>query len=335
MNDLEILPLTTLSPTASRWLNTHLDQVNHVSALRVEASNRVFYRVDCRRLNQDQELVFMHSPPALEANHRFVTLARLFAAHNVPVPIIIAASLEAGFFLMTDLGRTHLEETYGTPQEQPALRAAIEGLRLLADIVDETAIEPYTEERFRMELGIFSEWFLGAYLGQINQSPAFADATEPLIDAISAQPLCCVHRDYHCRNLLFESGQLGMVDFQDALHGPLLYDIASLLRDCYYLFDESQVEEYLDIFLTLEHTKPLTDQFDRPTIKRLFDFTAIQRQLKALGIFARLSLRDGKDSHLVHIKPTLKRLVELTASYAELKSLNTQLAACTKEQNAT
>ena len=335
MNDLEILPLTTLSPTASRWLNTHLDQVNHVSAMRVEASNRVFYRVDCRRLNQHQELVFMHSPPTLEANDRFVTLARLFAANNVPVPIITEASLEAGFFLMTDLGRTHLEETYCTPQEQPALRAAIEGLTQLANIVDETAIEAYTEARFRMELGIFSEWFLGAHLGQIDEFQAIADATEPLIDAILAQPLCCVHRDYHCRNLLFESGQLGVVDFQDALRGPVLYDIASLLRDCYHLFDESQIEQYLDFFLTLEHTQPLRDQFDRPTIKRLFDFTAIQRQLKALGIFARLSLRDGKDSHLIHIKPTLKRLIELTASYVELENLNAQLAACTKEQNAT
>lgn len=331
MKDLEISPLTTLSPTARHWLDTVVDRVNHVTALRVEASNRVFYRVDCRRLNQDQELVFMHSPPTLEANDRFVTLAQLFAANNVAVPLIIEANFEAGFFLMTDLGRTHLEETYGTPQQQPALQAAIEGLTQLANIADETAIEPYTQERFRFELGIFSEWFLAAHLGRKEQSRGLVEATEPIIDAISVQPLCCVHRDYHCRNLLFENGQLGVVDFQDALRGPVLYDIASLLRDCYYQFDESQVEAYLDTFLALEHTQPLRDQFDRPAIKRLFDFTAIQRQLKALGIFARLSIRDGKDSHLVHIKPTLLRLVELTAGYTELANLNALLAACAKQ----
>ena len=163
---------------------------------------------------------------------------------------------------------------------------------------------------------------------QIFGSPGVAVATSGAntlntvkalcLDTMLEQPQTCVHRDYHCRNLLFKQNQLGVVDFQDALIGPGLYDIASLLRDCYYRHNEAQVDHYLGLFL---QRSPYFDAAQFTSLKRAFDLTAIQRQLKALGIFARLHLRDGKSSHLVWIEPVLHRLIEVARTHSETQTL--------------
>lgn len=297
-------------------------RLTRIDALRVEASNRCFYRIHSDGAN----LVLMTSPPELERNEQFVALAQLFAARAIPVPKVAASNFEQGWFLMSDLGTVHLEEAYATGEREPAIKAAIDTLVVLGDIRD-PRIEPYDADRLNMELAIFTEWFVGNLL----QQDARADATEApfalLVEAAEAQPRSCVHRDYHCRNLLYNDGTLGIVDFQDALHGPVLYDLASLLRDCYYSFDESEIDRWLNYFAAL--TPSLRAQ-EQPTIKRWFDFIAVQRQLKAIGIFARLYLRDGKSSHLPHIMPVLARLIQLTGIYPELQQLNVQLSRCTK-----
>ncbi len=290
-----------------------------LTALRVEASHRSFYRVESP--TRSDTLVLMLSPPALENNDQFLRLATVFGSHHLPVPQVFSTNLTSGFFLMQDLGSQHLQELYGTATETPALTAAIETLVQLST-VDDPAIPPYTAERLTTELGLFDEWFVQKFLQQQLDEATFRSICSQLVDSAEQQPKSCVHRDYPCRNLLYQNGRLGIVDFQDALHGPVLYDIASLLRDCYHTFDEAKIEQWLHQFIDLT---PALATLPYTQVKQWFDYMAIQRQLKAIGIFARLHLRDHKSSHLSEIGPLLQRLLDLTAQYSELEDLNAQL----------
>ena len=288
--------------------------------LRVEASHRCFYRV---QTNQGS-VVLMDSPPRLERNEQFALLGAVFHRHAIPVAEILAHDQTQGLFLLEDLGDVHLEDSYGTSLEDEALTAAIDLLPRLAAVTD-PAIEPYTAERLYTELDVFSEWFIGKLLGLKVDAGSYQDICERLVTAIDAQPKCCTHRDYHCRNLLYSNGRLGVVDFQDALHGPVLYDIASLLRDCYHVFAEADIDHWLGYFTA---QTPQLEAFPIEQIKRWFDWTAIQRQLKAVGIFSRMYLRDSKVTHLVYILPLLERINACAGDYPELQPLNEQLSGC-------
>ncbi len=301
------------------WLTRAAITLTGASPLRVEASHRKFFRLKLDGASAPATCVLMESPPALERNDAFVDLRAVFAAAGVPVPDLMAAETGAGLFLLEDFGATHLDAAYGTADESRAVHLAIDQLHALAR-VEADVIPPYTTQRFRDELDLFDEWLVQGLLGERSRAQALRKAYEALIDATQAQPLCCVHRDYHCRNLLLppHGVGLGIVDFQDALRGPRLYDIASLLRDCYHCFSEAAVARYFAYFLSgaddLDNRSPASWQ-------RLMDLTALQRQLKALGIFARLALRDGRNSHLSHVVPVLERIAALAATHAETTTI--------------
>ena len=296
--------------------------VAHWQPLRVEASHRRFYRISWRGADHASATTFvaMSSPPERENNRQFVTLVRLFAGHGIGVPRLLAADEELGYFLVSDLGENHFEDVYHRQGPQSVLPAALDTLHLLQKI-HHPAIPPYTRERFETELGIYVTWCLG-HLLNMQAPPSLSDAFEQLVDSTQAQPSCCVHRDYHCRNLLLTpEGTLGVVDFQDALMGPATYDLASLLRDCYYRFDDADVARWRDAWLA-----GTSLEVDRSRFARDLDFTALQRQLKAVGIFARLSLRDGRETHLSHIVPVLERIETLSRAYPELSCLTEHTA---------
>ncbi len=288
-------------------------------ALRVEASHRRFYRLRPTAspvAGAPECLVLMQSPPDLENNEQFQRLAAVFARHGVGVPRIHASDAEAGLFLLSDLGTRHLEDVYADGVAAAVLPRVLETLHRIQQVSD-PAVPDYTEQRFRDELEIFSTWFVEALLEQPFPAHRLGAAFEDLIDNTRDQVRCCVHRDFHCRNLLVTpSGDIGVVDFQDALVGPAAYDLASLLRDCYYRFPEAEVARWRNAYLA-RTALPLNPA----TFARQLDLTAVQRQLKAVGIFARLHLRDGKDTHLPSIGPVLDQLDALCSSYAELAEL--------------
>ncbi len=286
-------------------------------ALPVEASHRRFHRL---QVEGATSFVVMQSPPTLENNAQFVTLATVFAGHGIGVPRLLAADAPAGLYLMTDLGTRHFEDVYRDPGAETVLPGAIDTLLRLQAVRD-GRIPPYTRQRFAEELAIYREWFLQALLNMAAPE-SLLEAFEILVEATQAQPRCCVHRDFHCRNLLLTAeGYVGVVDFQDALMGPATYDLASLLRDCYHTFPETEVARWREHYL--ERT-PLPVERDR--FARDLDLTALQRQLKAVGIFARLSLRDERDSHLQHIVPVLTRIRDLAAGYPALAPLSGHVA---------
>ena len=292
-----------------------------LTALPAEASTRQFFRVstDPGKAATAAPYVAMVAPPETEDNQRFVRLARRFRCHGLATPEIHAVDLGRGFVLMEDLGEVDFAAAYRAGDVDRPLAAAVRALAKLQTMPAD-GIPPYTVVRFDDELTIFTEWLIERFL-ELNVPAHFAALRRSLIDATGSVPLRVIHRDYHCRNLIWRAdGSVGMVDFQDALVGPACYDIASLLRDCYTEFDEGQVVRWRRHFLGLADLGCAEAVFNRA-----FDLTAMQRQLKAVGIFARLFLSRGRASHLRDIVPVLGRIAKLGLMYPETATLSAWL----------
>jgi aminoglycoside/choline kinase family phosphotransferase len=250
----------------------------------------------------------MVSPPQKENNPQFVRMASALADAGVHVPEILAHQSAHGYMLLSDLGVDHLIDAYRRGNTMPAVQAALATLPLIQDLRADF-IPPYTQSRFSDELNVFVDWLVVAACDTPLPTDLFESARTLLLANAQDQPTLCVHRDYHCRNLLLQQdGSVGVLDFQDALMGPAHYDLASLLHDCYWALDAEIIAAC-----------------DGPNSRQV-DLLAAQRQLKALGIFARLYLRDGKASHLRYILPVLRRLINLCTNSAELRPLSTWLA---------
>ncbi len=302
-------------------LSDWLDSVAAGCRARVEplppaASYRRFYRLwDTANVSR----ICMWAPPPNEDSSRFVTLARRLHTAGLPVPEIEAHEPVSGFVLMSDLGGRNLEAAYAAGEEDRAVEIAIEQLHLLQTLPP-GEVPPYDRQRLEDELDIFSQWYVEGTLGE--EPPAQWPALrERMAAEIIRQPTVVVHRDYHCQNLLLSpEGSFGIVDFQDALAGPALYDLASLLRDCYHRFSEGDISRHLHTYL---QRTPL----EIPEPERSLNLTALQRQLKAVGIFARLKLRDDKDSHLKYIQPVLEHAEFLAAGLDGYEALADWLQA--------
>lgn len=277
-----------------QWLETTLGGVpDLVETLRPEASFREFYRVHLGSSRQ----VAMFAPPEKEDPERFVRLARLFKDAGVPVPAIHGSDISRGFVLMEDFGPRHFLDLYQSGNAHQALERGISMLHVMQRM-EPDVVPPYTAIRLRDELDIFRIWLIEGLL-QMNVPAYWPEVCAQLVEDLAAQPVGVVHRDYHCKNLLMtDADGLGIVDFQDALAGPVLYDVASLLRDCYWRFDEPTIHHWL-----ARYVEASSWHFDDPWNQ--FNRTALQRQLKAVGIFSRLHLRDHKSSHLEYIVPVL------------------------------
>ena len=296
----------------AEWVAASVAVEGPLLPLPVEASTRRFFRV---RTGGGASYIAMHAPPATEDNPHFLRLARQFRCHGLATPEIHAFDAARGFVLMEDLGTTDFASAYETHDVDTLMNAAIDTLAVLQNVPAD-GIPPYETARFSDELGIFSEWLIERFLG-LAVPADFAGTRQVLIDATQSVPTCVVHRDYHCRNLIWrEDGTVGIVDFQDALIGPACYDIASLLRDCYVEFAEADVRRWRRRFRRVVGvTCPVA------VFERAFDLTAMQRQLKAVGIFARLYLSRGRASHLGDIVPVLRRIAALAKEYPETAAL--------------
>ena len=296
------------------WVAASVAVEGPLLPLPAEASTRRFYRLGTGSPGRTSYIA-MHAPPASEDNPRFLRLARQFRFHGLATPEIHAFDADRGFVLMEDLGETDFASAYETHDVDALMNAAIDTLAVLQNVPTD-GIPPYETARFADELDIFTEWLIERFLGLAV--PGDLGATwNALIDATQSVPTCVVHRDYHSRNLIWrEDGTVGIVDFQDALVGPACYDIASLLRDCYVAFAEEDVRRWRRRFMQVAEPECSDAVFEHA-----FDLTAVQRQLKAVGIFARLYVSRGRASHLGDIVPVLRRIVALAATYSETKAL--------------
>ena len=296
-----------LPPTFRAWLEAELATSElTIEPLAPEASTRRFYRV---KHDSDESHIAIHSPPESEQNEQFVTLSQVFRNGQVPVPQVHAFEASLGYLLVDDFGSTELLEAYQDPvRREQSVQFALNTLVDIQKVVD-SRIPDYTSQRLHDELDIFCDWCSEKLLN-LDAKPLKAIKSN-LVTEIDEQPKVTVHRDYHCRNLLFQPHGIGIVDFQDALVGPCMYDLASLLFDCYFEHSRVDIERWVDGYLVSVKEASLPTIGSRHAVFRALELTALQRQLKAVGIFCRLWFLQKKKSHLPFVIPVLSRASHL------------------------
>lgn len=291
-----------------------------VDQLPVEASTRKFWRCSIA----SESWILMDSPPSTENNEQFVTLSDVFLKAKVPVPRVIATDLSRGFLLVEDVGRLPYLSSYQQGSVVQQIHVAVETI-LKIQTIDDQSIPPYTADRLRDELHIFREYVCEALLNRVDQS--FQNAIPYLVKEIDQLPRVTVHRDFHCMNLLvrIQYPHIGVVDFQDALCGPMTYDLASLLFDCYWEHSPETIDsaliQYLDGAKQRDHPAMLTHS----QLSDLVKLTAVQRLLKAAGIFVRLLVNKNQMSHIHHVVPTLSKAQILCTQLEPLQELGNWL----------
>ena len=303
------------------WLQQHYHSSSfELTPITNDASFRRYFRVT----HQGQSAMAMDAPPAHENLVTFIHKAQIFHNLQIQVPKILAYNLDQGFLLMSDLGND-LYLQIATSENFAALyNLAIATLQRIQTYVPQTAhaLPDYDEALLLRELQLFPTW----YLTQNNFSPdqdALDKIFKLLIDSALKQPRVLVHRDYHSRNLLLlPHQQLGVVDFQDAVIGPITYDLVSLLRDCYLAWPENAVENLVKQFYQDANLKNVaTEEF-----LRWFDWMGLQRHLKVLGLFVRLHKRDQKPAYLKDLPRVLNYVRAISNKYSEFTVLQDLLA---------
>jgi len=285
-----------------------------------DASFRRYFRV---RLTTDNFIV-MDAPPAREDCRPYIDIAHRLQACGVNVPDILEQNLAQGFLLIGDLGDDlYLDVLTGDNAEHLYHDAMVALMKMQVEAVTE-GLPRYDMQLLIREMELFRDWLLVRHL---KMEPG-AGLTQLLDDSFSMlcenaleQPRAFVHRDYHSRNLLVrDSNNPGIVDFQDAVSGPVTYDLVSLFKDCYIKWPRQRISHWLQEYYQMA-VQPLRITVGPEQFTRWFDFMGVQRQLKASGIFARLWLRDGKRGFLKDIPRTLSYIIDLRDDYPELRPL--------------
>lgn len=311
------------------WVGTVLDVADYeVRPASADASFRRYFRVTSPGASH----IVMDAPPDKQDLRPFIAMAQRLLELGLNVPEVLDRDLDRGFLLLTDLGeRTYLAELREETVERlygDALGALVV---LQAGVFTDSAFLPeYDEPLLRRELGIFDEWFVGRHLGvalDATQRATLDAAFGVLVRSALEQPRVWVHRDYHSRNLMVTPrNSPGILDFQDAVRGPVTYDLVSLLRDCYIAWPRARVEDWAKGYFELAQQSGLPAGDDDRQFLRWFDLMGVQRHLKAAGIFARLQHRDGKPGYLADIPRTLGYVFEVSGRYPELTGLQRLLA---------
>ena len=267
----------------------------------------------------------MDAPPPQEDCLPFVRIAGYLEAMRLNAPRIIAADLERGFLLLSDLGATqYLEHLLANAADADQLYDdAIAALNAMQSrgVAYQSMLSPYDYDLLDFELSLFHDCLCGAHLGiefSSDEEIRWRDTCSLLVRNALDQPQVFVHRDYHSRNLMFmPENNPGILDFQDAVEGAVTYDLVSLLKDCYIRWPAERVLEWVGSFY--ENLDPgVRAQMSIEQFIRHFELMGVQRHLKAAGIFARLNHRDGKPEYLADIPRTLSYIVELGPRYEEL-----------------
>ena len=303
------------------WLeNDLLMIVDSCQLASSDASFRRYFRIK----TPEGSFVVMDAPPDKENTENFIRVAELLAQIKVNVPIIFQQNTVEGFLLLEDFGSQCFLDQLSLENATALYSSAFDALLLMQS---QTSIEhfdlpAYNEALLQRELGIFEEWFLHECLDTPIPAEIWAHLSEVLINSALDQPRVCVHRDYHSRNLMFLTDDSpGIIDFQDAVIGPITYDLVSLLRDCYISWSPELIErwrnDYYQRLVGLDLIAVSPEQF-----KRWFDLMGLQRHLKAIGIFSRLHLRDGKSTYLNDIPRTLSYVLAVCADYPELSAFS-------------
>lgn len=303
------------------WLqNDLLLEIGNCEPASSDASFRRYFRVE----TPEQTFIVMDAPPDKENLAAFIQVAALLKHAQIRVPAIYQQNLTEGFLLLEDFGHHCFLDLLNDENVDGLYQQAMDSLFLLQSHTppENCGLPVYDQTFLERELAIFAEWFLQQLLGIDISVAVWQKTCDKLINSALQQPQVLMHRDYHSRNLMVAGGALpGVIDFQDAVIGPVTYDLVSLLRDCYICWPEPRVQAWRHSYHQRLLAANIVD-VDMKIFAHWFDLMGLQRHLKAIGIFSRLHLRDGKSTYLMDIPRTLSYVSHITASYVELAEFN-------------
>jgi aminoglycoside/choline kinase family phosphotransferase len=314
----------------TRWVALDLGFAgSRIEPASADASFRRYFRLT----RGADSYIVMDAPPDKENVAPFVQVAQALAAMRLNVPIILARDSAGGFLLLTDLGcRQYLDELEARRNVDGLYADALAALVTMqgSGAAAARSLPPYDRALLLREMDLFPEWFLGRHLGR-EPAPRDRDLLDRSFDALIAsalsQPATFVHRDYHSRNLLVtDERNPGILDFQDAVSGPITYDAVSLLKDCYIAWPRDRVLGWLRDYRAMLMRAGFALGGDESEFVRWFDLMGLQRHIKVLGIFARLYYRDGKRGYLKDLPRVFDYARAAAASYAETAELARFLA---------
>ena len=301
------------------------EQELHIEPASADASFRSYHRVT---LADGKTLIVMDAPPEHEDCRPFLHVAALFRDAGVHVPEVHATDLEQGFLLLSDLGNTTYLKVL---DEATAPKLYADANAALVDIQRASrpgVLPDYDRALLERELKLFPDWYIARHLGIVldsKQETVLREVFETILANNLAQAPVFVHRDYHSRNLMVIDADYprnpGIIDFQDAVFGPITYDLVSLYRDAYISWEEKQELDFVIRYWEMARKAglPVRPSFD--AFYRDYEWMGVQRQLKVLGIFARLFHRDGKAGYLKDMPLVMSYLRRACERYGELKPL--------------
>lgn len=297
------------------WLASLSDRYNiELASLRpasVDASFRRYFRLDSDR----GSVIAMDAPPATENSEPFVRVAALMKGAGLHVPEILEADLQQGFLLLTDLGSTPYLSALTDENASSLFSDALDALIRWQLATRAGKLPPYDEALLRRELQLFPDWYVARHLRRelsASQSASLGQIFGRIVSANLAQPAVFVHRDYMPRNLMVSTPNPGVLDFQDAVIGPITYDVVSLFRDAFISWTDERVQGWCRDYWQRARGAGLPVNADFHEFWRDFDLMGVQRHLKVLGIFARIRYRDGKP-HYLEDAPRFIRYIRLVS----------------------
>ena len=310
-----------------QWLESLAENTyTNLEPASADASFRQYFSVTNNKDNKTY--IVMDAPPEKEDCRPFLQVTELIRNIGVNAPNIISMDMQQGFILLDDLGNKpyldHLDENSADNLYVDAIDALIKMQTI------DAILPAYDEQLLQTEMDLFETWYLNRHLDtQLNetQKALLNSVFNVLIQNAIEQPQVFVHRDYHSRNLMItDQNNPGVIDYQDAVIGPITYDLVSLFKDCYIEWPREKVELWLELYLARITPARL---IDKETLLRWFDLMGVQRHLKVLGIFARLNYRDGKSQYLNDLPLTLKYVLDTCERYEELQPLKQLLEEIT------
>ena len=303
------------------WLKENFGNLEYtLNPISGDASFRRYFRFKSKQ----HTFIAVDSPPEKESNEAFVHVTHLLEAEGLNVPHIHYSTLDFGFFLLSDFGDVLLLDELNTNTVNELYSKALNSLVIIQQTPAES-LPLYDETLLLQEMELFREWYINKYLEiklKNDENQNFNNVFKKLSHNALNQPQVFVHRDFHSRNLMILNNEsLGIIDYQDAVVGPITYDLVSLLRDCYITWPNEKIYDLCINFYENINKHKIIDNVDESTFTKWFDLMGIQRHLKAVGIFSRLSIRDKKSTYLNDIPRTLRYIKSVASKYPETEIL--------------
>ena len=309
------------------WANKQLlsagdSLVKKVVPLREEASFRKYFRL----IRDSDTLIGVFSPPDKESNERFVFFSQFFNENQVRVPQVIYHDFKKGFMVLEDFGDKLYQFELTRKNAHSLYSAALDEVIAIQTSIPSSSLETLSYDRAAEQIMLFEEWFLKGFLNfdlQDTESILLKESYEIILQTFFEQPQVLCHFDFESRNIMvLEDGCAGILDFQDAVIGPVFLDPVSLLKDLDNVWKPEEFNQFFSDYVLKAKVAGVLPDVDDNTMKRWIDLAGLQRQLRILGTLTRLHLRDGKSYRLVDLKQTLRYIIDASSSYENLSKLS-------------